>query len=103
MELYDILSLSPDASNEDIKRAYKRLAKIYHPDKPTGNTEQFQKINYAYNILINDTTRCKYNDLKKPTKSKLTNFLADFFNKQNNIKKFLNLSEVDLNKIIEKA
>jgi DnaJ-class molecular chaperone len=101
MELYDILSLSPDASNEDIKRAYKRLAKVYHPDKPTGNTEQFQKINYAYNILINDTTRCKYNDLKKPTKSKLTNFLADFFNKQNNIKKFLNLSEVDLNKIIE--
>ena len=54
MDLYEILSLSPDASNEDIKRAYKRLAKIYHPDKPTGNTEQFQKINYAYNILIND-------------------------------------------------
>ena len=101
MDLYEILSLQPNASHDDIKRAYKRLAKIYHPDKATGNTEQFQKINYAYNILINDTTRCKYNDLKKPTKSKLTTFLADFFNKQNNIKKFLNLNEVDLNKIIE--
>jgi DnaJ-class molecular chaperone len=101
MDLYEILSLQPDASLEDIRRAYKRLAKIHHPDKPTGNTEQFQKINYAYNILINETTRCKYNNLKKPTKTKFTSFLADFFNKQNNIKKFLNLSEVDLNKIIE--
>ena len=101
MDLYEILSLKQNASIEDIKKAYKRLAKIHHPDKPTGNTEQFQKINYAYNILINDTTRLKYNEMKKPTKNKFTNFLEDFFNKQNNIKQFLKLNEIDLKNIME--
>ena len=101
MDLYEILSITPDASNEDIKKAYRKLAKLHHPDKKTGNTEQFQKINYAYNILINDTTRLKYNGMKKPTKSKLTNFLSEFFNKQTDIKKFFKLSDIDLKKIID--
>ena len=101
MDLYEILSLKSNASIEDIKKAYKKLAKIHHPDKPTGNTEHFQKINYAYNILINDTTRIKYNEMKKTTKSKFTNFLEDFFNKQNNIKHFLKLNDIDLKNIME--
>ena len=94
MDLYEILSIPNNASNEEITKAYRRLAKIYHPDKKTGNTERFQQVNYAYNILINDTTRLKYNDLKKPTKSKLTNFLKEWFDKQTNIKNFIKLDEV---------
>ena len=52
MDLYDILSISPNSSNEEITKSYRNLAKIYHPDKKTGDTEKFQQINYAYNILI---------------------------------------------------
>jgi DnaJ-class molecular chaperone len=105
MDLYEILSVSPNSTNDEIKTAYKRLAKIYHPDKKTGNTEQFQKIHNAYNILINDSTRLKYNDMKKTTKNKLTNFLEEFFKnnylKQTDIKKFFKLSDFDLKNIME--
>ena len=54
MDLYEILSISYDATNIEITKAYRKLAKIYHPDKSTGDTEKFQQINYAYNILINE-------------------------------------------------
>jgi curved DNA-binding protein CbpA len=104
MDLYEILSIKPNATNEEITKAYKKLAKIYHPDKKTGNTEKFQQINYAYNILINDTTRLKYNDMKKTSKSKLTNFLEEWFHKhylnKTDIKKFINLNQDEINKII---
>lgn len=101
MDLYDILSISPNATNEEIMKAYKKLAKIYHPDKKTGSTEKFQQINYAYNILINDTTRIKYNDMKTPTKTKLMSFLEEWFNKESyNIKKIFNMNEMDLKNIM---
>ena len=105
MDLYDILSIPHNATNDDISKAYKKLAKIYHPDKKTGDTEKFQQINYAYNILINDTTRLKYNDMKKPTKTKLTSFLEEWFNKDNNslsinIKKFFNMNDIDLKNVM---
>ena len=51
MDLYDILLIKNTATMEEISKAYKKLAKIHHPDKITGNTEKFQQINYAYNIL----------------------------------------------------
>ncbi len=101
MDLYEILNITPDANNEEIVKAYRKLAKIHHPDKKTGNTEKFQQINYAYNILINDTTRLKYNDMKKTTKSKLNNFLEEWFNNnQSNFKKFFNMNDIDLKNII---
>lgn len=101
MDLYEILSIPPTSTNEEITKAYKKLAKIYHPDKKTGNTEKFQQINYAYNILINITTRLKYNDMKKPTKTKLTNFLEEWFKKDSyNIKKFFNMNDIDLKNVM---
>ncbi len=105
MDLYEILSIPPNSTNDEIKKAYKKLAKIYHPDKQTGNTEQFQKIHNAYYILINDSTRLKYDEMKKPTKNKLTNFLEDLLKnnylKQPDLKKFFRLNEIDLKNIIE--
>ncbi len=63
--LYDILEVSEKASKEVIEKAYKVLAKKYHPDLQTeeNKTEaesKMKEINEAYNILSNDDERKKY-------------------------------------------
>ncbi len=53
---YKILGLSPDASDEEIKRAYRRLAKKYHPDLNPGDKEaarKMQEVNAAYEQIKN--------------------------------------------------
>jgi DnaJ-class molecular chaperone len=48
-EYYDILGLTSSASNEEVKKAYRKLASKYHPDKgETGDEEQFKKVKDAY-------------------------------------------------------
>ena len=48
--LYDILQVSKDASETEIKKAYRKLAIKHHPDKG-GDEETFKKISEAYGIL----------------------------------------------------
>ena len=62
-ELYDLLEISPDADEETIKKAYRRLAVKYHPDKNPGNKEaeeKFKKLSHAYEILGNKEKRQLY-------------------------------------------
>ena len=60
---YHILGITPNASKAEIKTAYKHLAKLYHPDKHSGNLkyeEQFKLINEAYQTLSNNTKKLSY-------------------------------------------
>jgi len=62
MTYYDILGVSRSATESDIKRAYRKLAVVYHPDKnPDPTAEQlFKLINEAYEILGDPPKRSRY-------------------------------------------
>jgi curved DNA-binding protein len=63
---YKILGVDRDASEKDIKRAYRRLARQFHPDVNPGDKqaeEKFKKINEAYEVLSDSEKRTKYDRL----------------------------------------
>lgn len=57
---YEDLGVSSSASMEEIKKAYRKLSLKYHPDKPSGSADKFKKINEAYQVLSNPTTKKQY-------------------------------------------
>ncbi len=61
-DYYQILGVSRDADKEELKRAYRRLARKYHPDvnKEPGAEEKFKEINRAYEVLSEPETRARY-------------------------------------------
>jgi DnaJ-class molecular chaperone len=69
-DYYDILGLSSDASEEDIKRSYRILAHQYHPDKKDGNEKRFKDINNAYRILSNASSRAEFDQNLKNAQAK---------------------------------
>ena len=60
--LYDTLGVSKSASGDEIKKAYRRLARKYHPDinKEPGAEDKFKEINAAYEILSDEKKRSQY-------------------------------------------
>lgn len=62
-DYYEVLGLSKGASADDIKKAYRSLAKKYHPDMNPGDKEaeaKFKEVNEAYAVLSDDEKRQKY-------------------------------------------
>lgn len=61
-DYYDVLGVSRDSSKEDIKQAYRRLARKYHPDvnKDAGAEDTFKEINRAYEVLSDSELKSRY-------------------------------------------
>ncbi|PIW91083.1 MAG: molecular chaperone DnaJ, partial [Candidatus Nealsonbacteria bacterium CG_4_8_14_3_um_filter_39_7] len=59
-DYYQVLGIKKDASKEDIKKAYRKLAHEYHPDKKGGNEAKFKEINEAYQILSDEQKKQQY-------------------------------------------
>ena len=60
---YETLGVDRKATLEEIKKAYKTLAKKWHPDRNNGlETDTFKKINEAYDVLSNEKKRQEYDN-----------------------------------------
>jgi len=99
MSLYDILEIKPNATKIEIKKAYFKLAKIYHPDKNPKNdsTDKFKQIQSAYEILINDTSRLEYQRLNNIERSDFTCLFNKIINNNLHMSDFMNYN-ININK-----
>ncbi len=59
-DFYDVLGVSKTADEGEIKRAYRELARTYHPDLNPGGAETFKEINEAYAVLSDVQLRARY-------------------------------------------
>jgi len=66
-DYYKILGVPPEASEEDIKKAYRQLALKYHPDRNPGNKqaeEKFKDVSEAYGVLMDKEKRWQYDQFR---------------------------------------
>ena len=59
-DYYKTLGIDKKSSKDEVKRAYRKLAHQYHPDKKGGDEKKFKEINEAYSILSDDKKRAEY-------------------------------------------
>ncbi|MEO1946262.1 MAG: DnaJ domain-containing protein, partial [Methylophilaceae bacterium] len=62
-DFYEVLGVNQDASKEEVKKSYRKLAMKYHPDRNPDNAkteEQFKEAKEAYEILSDDQKRAAY-------------------------------------------
>src|SRR5450755_4394145 len=66
-DYYKSLGVPKDATAAEIKKAYRKLARLHHPDANTGTTkseEKFKEISEAYDVLSVDKTRKEYDEAR---------------------------------------
>jgi molecular chaperone DnaJ len=59
-DYYKVLGLEKGASKDEVKKAFRKLAAQYHPDKKTGNEEKYKEVTEAYAVLGDDKRKAEY-------------------------------------------
>ena len=65
-DYYQVLGVAADASQKDITKAYRKLARELHPDKNPGNAgaeERFKEVSAAYDVLGDEAKRAEYDEV----------------------------------------
>lgn len=75
--LYDILGVNKNATQQEIKKAYRSKSKSHHPDKVGENSMQ-QKINHAYSVLSNEVRKKKYDTTGEDKDVRRDTIIEDF-------------------------
>ncbi len=65
MDYYKILGINKGASEEEVKKSFRKLAHKYHPDKKGGDEKKFKEINEAYSVLSDKKKREQYDKYGK--------------------------------------
>lgn len=97
--LYDVLAIAKDATAEQIKKAYRKLAMKHHPDKG-GDELQFKELSKAYSVLSDEDKRKRYDETgqveeeRDPFNEILASFVSDL---QDNVDS-LNADIIDIAK-----
>jgi molecular chaperone DnaJ len=72
-DLYKILGVSKGATQEEIRKSYRKLARKYHPDANRDDPEaenRFKEIQHAYEILSNPEKRREYDEVRVPSSAR---------------------------------
>ncbi len=64
-DYYKVLGVADNASAKDIGKAYRKLAKQYHPDANPGSEERFKEISAAYDVLGDEAKRKEYDEVRR--------------------------------------
>ncbi len=64
-DYYKVLGVSPSATDKEIQKAYRKLARQYHPDANPGHEEKFKEISAAYDVLGDQGKRREYDEFRK--------------------------------------
>jgi molecular chaperone DnaJ len=64
-DYYKVLGVSDTAADNDIAKAYRKLAKKYHPDANPGSEDQFKEISAAYDVLGDPAKRKEYDEVRR--------------------------------------
>ena len=67
-DFYAVLGVAKTSTADDIKKAYRKLARQYHPDANAGDEkaeEKFKEISEAYDVLSNDEKRREYDEMRQ--------------------------------------
>jgi len=81
-DYYKILGVDKSATQDEIKKAFRKLAHQYHPDKGGGNEEKFKEINEAYQVLGNNEKRKQYDQFGAAFNNGANGFNGGGFNWQ---------------------
>lgn len=96
-DLYWILDVSEDCTDEELRKAYKRLAGIHHPDKETGDEVTFKLIKQAYDVLSDPASRALYDETGSITTQQESGTARDFI--MQGVNAIINQEGVDLEHI----
>lgn len=90
IDYYEVLEIDPSASEKEVKESFRRLTKLYHPDKHSNSKQshnKYMKIVEAFTVLSNKNSRTLYDSERKPKSSHRKSFKQESTNSSKSTKK----------------